>query len=402
MCKIYLEEKNIRKLESLVKDFKEETDTVEFVKSQICKLKKQYIQANIILSKVVENNPTVLYLEQAKEIAIYAGDKTRAIKHIKQLIEINPNNGWYYFEYTKLINQESELERFFFNIDTAISLLPKELECKIYRLNFVLTNYELLKETAFHIPRLELVNQINSFQAENPKNKDLQRLLIEVYFLNCNYGELITFIKKNKIYLKVNERFLLAKSLFYTKNYKSAVTQFQLTKDNLEYKFLSNYFLSICYKSISNKRVSSKFEQIAYDSFLEYLGYLESKYKDMVASSNFLKAKSILRQKFVTKKYMSEICLNFFLKSDDQNVKEFFLNKALNICNKNHEALYHKGVTLKDNSILEALSYFLKSVEVEWSFADAHLQLCECYRCIAQNEKASMHQKIAQNIKSYG
>ena len=117
---------------------------------------------------------------------------------------------------------------------------------------------------------------------------------------------------------------MLAKSLFYTKNYKSAVTQFQLTKDNLEYKFLSNYFLSISYKNISNKRVSSKFEQIAYDSFLEYLGYLESKYKDMVASSNFLKAKSILRQKFVTKKYMSEICLNFFLKSDDQNVKEFF------------------------------------------------------------------------------
>ena len=121
MCKIYLEEKNIRKLENLLKDFNEETDTVKFVKSQICKLKKQYIQANKILSKVVENNPTVLYLEQAKEIAIYAGDKTRAIKHIKQLIEINPNNGWYYFEYTKLINQESELERFFFYIDTAIS-----------------------------------------------------------------------------------------------------------------------------------------------------------------------------------------------------------------------------------------------------------------------------------------
>ena len=117
-------------------------------------------------------------------------------------------------------------------------------------------------------------------------------------------------------------------------------------------------------------------------------------YDLQLKKNRYREAKKILFLKIKAKTYMSDVCLSLHHFNNSHEL--YYLQKSLNINSQNSDALYEMGKVHKKICVKEALTYFLKCVQNDWTHTGAHYQLSLIYKELGQIQNYLKHKKIAE------
>ena len=399
LCKIYFDNNRSEEVEKLLDNYNKTNQTVGYIEALLSINKGNYDDASGKLSNIITKNSELTYLKTAKEVEEQRNNKRNLSKYLEMLVDRVPENGWYYLELSKLLNPEIDYQRICYLLDTSIELLKGKLEPKISKIEFLWKNSILLKNTKFRKSNEQLIEELEILLITHPNDPSTILLLSEIYIQENSYSDIIRTL--DKIYRKddSNLNFIIGKALFEKKDYEKSIVYLNRIKKDPTYNFDSSFLKSIIFRILKDYKKSISNQKIAYESFDSHLRKLESKYKSLIENNDFQEAKKMIQEKVKARRNMSELCLDLYLRHEKDKGSHFYLSQSINIYSQNHKALYYMGLYHKNRCLNESLTYFIKSLQLEWDFYEGHVQIAECYEGVGQLQEAAKHRKISNQIK---
>ena len=399
LCKIYFDNNRSEEVEKLLDNYNKTNQTVGYIEALLSINKGNYDDASGKLSNIITKNSELTYLKTAKEVEEQRNNKRNLSKYLEMLVDRVPENGWYYLELSKLLNPEIDYQRICYLLDTSIELLKGKLEPKISKIEFLWKNSIFLKNTKFRKSNEQLIEELEILLITHPNDPSTILLLSEIYIQENSYSDIIRTL--DKIYRKddSNLNFIIGKALFEKKDYEKSIVYLNRIKKNPTYNFDSSFLKSIIFRILKDYKKSISNQKIAYESFDSHLRKLESKYKSLIENNDFQEAKKMIQEKVKARRNMSELCLDLYLRHEKDKGSHFYLSQSINIYSQNHKALYYMGLYHKNRCLNESLTYFIKSLQLEWDFYEGHVQIAECYEGVGQLQEAAKHRKISNQIK---
>ncbi len=399
LCKIYFDNNRSEEVEKLLDNYNKTNQTVGYIEALLSINKGNYDDASGKLSNIITKNSELTYLKTAKEVEEQRNNKRNLSKYLEMLVDRVPENGWYYLELSKLLNPEIDYQRICYLLDTSIELLKGKLEPKISKIEFLWKNSIFLKNTKFRKSNEQLIEELEILLITHPNDPSTILLLSEIYIQENSYSDIIRTL--DKIYRKddSNLNFIIGKALFEKKDYEKSIVYLNRIKKDPTYNFDSSFLKSIIFRILKDYKKSISNQKIAYESFDSHLRKLESKYKSLIENNDFQEAKKMIQEKVKARRNMSELCLDLYLRHEKDKGSHFYLSQSINIYSQNHKALYYMGLYHKNRCLNESLTYFIKSLQLEWDFYEGHVQIAECYEGVGQLQEAAKHRKISNQIK---
>lgn len=395
--KFYLEKNDLLKAESILGNFgcNNKSDLIFFLKSQIALKRKEYKKASEYIATCIGLNPSIEYLSIAYQIELHNGDKNKLFEYLNLLVEKDSKDGWHYYELARLLDAEYDYQRIFYLIETSISLLH-------YNEKPIILKYEILQEnrldlqgTPFYKTQDNILRELNQIVKLDPKNHMLGYYVAQVNYKNKNFDNSILILEKKSIN---NEDFLLlGKCFMEKKNYLKAIKFFNKIKLPRNEMFLINKFKGICALHLKKYSDARKYLLCAYDLYDVEQEKNKRLYDFHIKNNEFKKAKNVLISKIKIRNFMSDICMMLHQFRDIPDDKDY-LEKALNVNNQNSNALYEMGLFHKKTCTQEALTYFLKCVQYDWTNNKAHHQLSLLYKEHGQIKNYIKHKKISEQL----
>lgn len=400
LCNIYFDNNLNEEAENLLGNYNKTNQTVGYIEALISMNKGNYDDASDKLSKIITENSELTYLKTARELETKRNNKRNLSKYLEMLVDRVPENGWYYLELSKLLNPEIDYQRICYLLDTSIELLKEKLEPKISKIEFLWKNSIFLTNTKFRKSNEQLIEELEILLITHPNNQRIIRLLSEIYIQENSYSDIIRTL--DKIYRKDDSKlnFIIGKAFFEKKDFKKSIIYLNRIKKDPIYNFDSSFLKSIIFRILKDYKKSISNQKIAYEAYDSHLRELESKYKSLIENNDFQGAKTMIQEKNKARRNMSELCLDMYLHHEKDKGSHFYLSQSINIYSQNHKALYYMGLYHKNRCLNESLTYFIKSLQLEWDFYEGHVQIADCYEGIGQLQEAAKHRKISNQIRS--
>ena len=390
----YLSRNDYIRVESFLGNLKnhKEKDFIFFIKAQIAFKKKEYPAASEYIARCVDLNPSIDHLSLAYEIEICHGNRNYILKYLNLLVEKDSINGWHYYELAKLLDPESEFQRIFYLIEISVSLLTYHEKPIILKYEILLEYQTNLRSTPYYKTNTDILHELNQILNQNHKSRTLRYFISRVNYKDKDFNRAIQILgektKSNK------DLFLLAKCFFKKKKFDKALKYFNKTKLPRKESFYLNKLKADCLLKINRTSDAQKHLILAHDLYHLEQENNNKLYDLNLRKSRYREAKKNLLQKIKAKTYMSDICLALHHFNNNSEIN--YLQKSLNVNSQNSDALYEMGKIHKENCAQEALTYFLKCVQYDWTHRNAHYQLSLVYKELGQIQNYLNHKKIAE------
>ena len=391
--KFYLNKNHYIRVETLLDNFKnhKESDFIFFIKAQIAFKKKEYPAAAESIARCVDLNPSIDHLSLAYEIELYHGNTNNILNYLNLLVEKDSKNGWHYYELAKLLDPESEFQRIFYLIETSILLLNYHEKPVILKYEMLLEYQINLQNTPYYKTIENILHELDQILNKKHKNCTLKYYVSWVNYKNKNFNKAIQILGEKSESNK--DLFLLGKCFFKKKKFATSFKYFNKTKLSRKDSFFLNKLKADCLLKINKTSDAKKYLTLAHDLYEIEQDKNNELYDLHLKKNRYREAKKILFQKIKAKTYMSDICLSLHHFNNSHEL--YYLQKSLNINSQNSDALYEMGKVHKKKCVKEALTYFLKCVQNDWTHTGAHIQLSLIYKELGQIQNYLKHKKIA-------